>query len=133
MPRERLPDKRKSITYELKINGTTVQVTVGLYPDGRPGEVFIDMHKTGTAARSWLGASAKLMSLMLQYGVPLNEMVEAMVGHRSEPFGDVPVVGHPIVKETCGVLDAIVRIMALDFLADEFNKHLEEEEDELVC
>ena len=129
MERERLPEKRKSVTFELKIDKSVVQFTIGLYEDGRPGEIFIDMHKTGTAARAWLGASAKLMSLMLQYGIPLHELVDAMVGHRSEPFGDVPVEGHPLVKTTCGVLDAIVRIMAMEFLAAEYHRNLEEEDE----
>lgn len=119
MSREKLPDKRKCVTQSLQINGQKVHFTVGLYPDGRPGEVFIDMHKTGTAVRGWCGSTAKLISLMLQYRVPLSEIVEALVGDCTEPFGRVPVSGHPVIEDTSGVLDAVLRSMALDFLAEE--------------
>lgn len=115
--REKLPDKRQCVTQRLKINGQTVHFTVGLYKDGRPGELFIDMHKTGTAVRAWCGSTAKLMSLMLQYGIPLHEIVKAMVGQGTEPFGRVPVEGHPMIEDASGVLDAIVRCLALDHLA----------------
>lgn len=117
--REKLPDRRKCITQRLKINGQTVHFTVGLYPDGRPGELFIDMHKTGTSVRAWCESTAKLVSLMLQYGVPLSELVGALVGQCTEPFGRVPVSGHEVIMDAAGVLDAVVRSMALDFLAIE--------------
>mgnify|MGYP001615217220 CR=1 FL=1 len=118
MLREKLPYKRRCITRKLRVNGNSVHFSVGLYPDGRPGELFIDMHKTGTAVRAWCESTAKLISLMLQYGVPLHELVDIMVGHCTEPFGAVPVTGHPMVTETSGVLDAIIRVLAQDFLAD---------------
>lgn len=103
------------------MNGQTVHFSVGLYPDGRPGEVFIDLHRTGTMVRAWAEASAKLMSLMLQYGAPLSELVGAMAGHGTEPYGTVEVNGHDVVTESSGVLDAIVRVMAQDFLAKELD------------
>jgi hypothetical protein len=124
MTRERLPDRRKSLVQRLQINGQTVHFSVGLYPDGRPGEVFIDMHRTGSAVRAWCESSAKLISLMLQYGVPLSELVESLTGHCTEPFGSVPVQGHPLIQDASGVLDAIVRSMALDFLAKEGNRKI---------
>lgn len=116
--REKLPDRRRCITHSLRINGQTVHFSVGLYPDGRPGEVFIDMHRTGSVVRGWCGATAKLISLMLQYSIPLSELVDALVGDCTEPFGRVYVSGHPIIVDTSGVLDAVLRSMALDFLAD---------------
>lgn len=117
--REKLPDKRKCITQRLKINNKTVHYSIGLYPDGRPGELFIDMHKTGTSVQGWCGSTAKLISLMLQYGIPLSELVEALVGQCTEPFGSVPVEGHPVITDAVGVLDAVMRSMALDYLAKE--------------
>lgn len=117
--REKLPNRRRCVTQSIKINGQTVHFTVGLYPDGRPGEVFIDMHRTGTAVRGWCGSTAKLISLMLQYRVPLSELVEALVGDCTEPFGRVPVTGHSVIVDTSGVLDAVMRSMAQDFLAAE--------------
>lgn len=115
--REKLPNRRRCRTQSLKINGQTVHFTVGMYPDGRPGEVFIDMHKTGASVRGWCGSTAKLLSLMLQYGIPLSELVEALVGDCTEPFGRVSVTGHPVIMDTSGVLDAVMRSLALDFLA----------------
>ena len=117
--RERLPNRRKSVTQKLKINGQSVHFSVGLYPDGRPGEVFIDMHRTGTAVRAWCESTAKLISLMLQYHIPLSEIVEVLAGHCTEPYGSVPVTGHATVREASGVLDAIIRSLALDHLASE--------------
>ena len=117
--REKLPNRRKCITQRLKINGQTVHFTIGLYPDGRPGELFIDRQKIGTSEKAWCGSTAKLISLMLQYGIPLSELVDALVGQCTEPFGSVPVSGHPIITEAVGVLDAIMRSLALDFLAKE--------------
>ena len=123
--RKKLPYRRKCITQRLKINGQTVHFSVGLYPDGSPGELFIDMHKNGTAVRAWCGSTAKLISLMLQYGVPLSELVEALVGECTEREPIVPVEGHPMIQEASGVLDAVMRAMALDYLAME----REEEQD----
>lgn len=120
--RERLPNRRKTMTRSIKINGQTVHFSVGLYPDGRPGEVFIDMHRTGTAVRGWCGSTAKLLSLMLQYRIPLSELVDALVGDCTEPFGRVMVTGHPVIVDTSGVLDAVIRSMAQDFLAAEHDE-----------
>lgn len=117
--RERLPNKRKCVTQKLKVNGTSVHFSVGLYPDGRPGELFIDMHKNGTWLRAWCGSTAKLISLMLQFGVPLSELVEALVGECTESTPLVPVVGYELVTEATGVLDAVLRVMAQDYLAYE--------------
>lgn len=117
--REKLPSRRKNATQRLKIGKQTVHFTVGMYPDGRPGELFIDMHKRGTAVNAWCSSTSKLVSLMLQYGVPLSELVDALAGQCTEPWGKVSVSGHPIVTEASGVLDAVIRIMALDYLANE--------------
>lgn len=97
------------------MGGQTIHYTVGLYPDGRPGEVFIDMSKCGTMLRAWAGATAKLMSLMLQYGIPLHVVVQSMEGWNTEAFTAVPVVGHESISESTGALDFIVRALAADF------------------
>ncbi|MEG7787051.1 hypothetical protein U2388_14990, partial [Listeria monocytogenes] len=75
--------------------------------------------KTGTSVQAWCSSTAKLVSLMLQYNVPMSELVEALVGQCTEPFGSVPVTGHPVIAEAVGVLDAIMRSLALDYLAQE--------------
>lgn len=120
--REKLPDRRRCITQSIRINGRTVHFSVGMYVDGRPGEIFIDMHKSGSAVRAWCGSTAKLLSLMLQYGVPLSELVDALVGDCTEPFGRVPVSGHPLIIDTSGVLDTVMRAIALEFLAKSATK-----------
>lgn len=126
--REKLPDRRRSVTQRVRVNGQTVHFTVGLYPDGRPGEVFIDVAKDGTAARSWAGATAKLMSLMLQYGVPLHELAGALIGSGEGAFGQVSVEGHDRITESTGVLDTVVRSLALDYLAAELAAELLEDD-----
>lgn len=117
------------MTQRVKVGGQTVFFTIGLYMDGRPGEVFIDVAKAGTALRAWAGSTAKLMSLMLQYGVPVHELVGALAGHCSETYGTVDVRGHKQITESCGILDTIVRSMALDFLARELHEAQEDEDD----
>jgi ribonucleoside-diphosphate reductase alpha chain len=93
-------------------------MAVGLYPDGRPGELFVDVAKAGTALRAWAGVAAKLLSLMLQYGVPLSEITEALDGTNSVPFTDIPVTGHPGLERCAGELDYIAKALAMDFPDD---------------
>lgn len=117
--REKLPDRRRCITQRIKVNNQTVHFSIGLYADGRPGELFIDIQRLGTATKAWYGSAARLISLMLQYGVPLSEIIDTLVGNCTEPNGSVSVTGHSIITNAVGVLDAIMRSMALDFLAKE--------------
>lgn len=128
--RESLPAKRKCVTRTVKVGNQTVHFTIGFYDDGRPGELWIDVSKTGTHLRAWSGATAKLISLMLQYGIPLHEIVGALEGHCTEPFGAVPVKFHEFIAESVGVLDTIVRSMAGEFLARDFHDRIRECESE---
>lgn len=115
MFRERLPNRRKCVTRMVRINGQTVYMNVGLYADGRPGEIFIDVAKAGSALRAWAGTTAKLMSLMLQYGVPLCEVVDALSGTNSVPFSAVPVEGHEGISECTGEMDYLAQALVNDF------------------
>jgi ribonucleoside-diphosphate reductase alpha chain len=117
LERQSLPAKRKCWTRTIKVNNQTVHFTVGEYNDGRPGELWIDVSKAGSAVRAWAGASAKLISLMLQYGIPMSEMVDALAGHCTEAFGEVQVDYHEEITSSVGILDAIIRSMALEYLA----------------
>ena len=85
--REKLPDRRKGYTQKAVVGGHKVYLRTGEYEDGRLGEIFIDMHKEGAAFRSLMNNFAIAISLGLQYGVPLEEYVEAFTFTRFEPAG----------------------------------------------
>ena len=94
--RERMPDRRKGYTQKAVVGGHKVYLRTGEYDDGRLGEIFIDMHKEGAALRSLLNNFAIAVSLGLQYGVPLDEYVDAFTFTRFEPSG--PVQGNDFIK-----------------------------------
>lgn len=111
--RERLPDTRQSITRKFEIarpghrNGDLcMDVTVGLYPDGRPGEIFIRSDLTGSFASGALDAAAMILSVAWQYGVPFAPTVEKLKGMRFEPQG---VTGDPKYSIVSSPLDYVAR------------------------
>jgi ribonucleoside-diphosphate reductase alpha chain len=112
--RRRLPDRRGGFTQKAVIGGHKVYVHTGEYQDGALGEIFIDMHKEGAAFRSLMNCFAIAISLGLQYGVPLEEYVEAFVFTRFEPNGIV--TGHPHVKMSTSIIDYIFRELAISYL-----------------
>lgn len=87
--RTRLPPKRRSEICRLKIGGHAVHVTISRYPDGRPAEIFIDMHKQGAPLRTMSHAFAMALSIGMQHGVPASAFVSAFSGLAGEPCGDV--------------------------------------------
>ena len=115
-PRKRnlLPAKRYGYTQKAKIGGHSIFIRTGEYQDGALGEIFLDMHKEGAAFRSLLNSFAIAVSLGLQYGVPLEEYVDAFTFTRFEPNGIVS--GHDNIKMTTSVLDFIFRDLALAYL-----------------
>lgn len=82
--RERLPSRRSSATYTIHLDGRSIHVTLGLYPDGRVGEVFVATSKTGSALRTALDTWAMALSKALQFGVPLRELTRTFVGTRCD-------------------------------------------------
>jgi ribonucleoside-diphosphate reductase alpha chain len=112
--RRPLPNRRKGYTQKAKIGGHSLFLRTGEYPDGSLGELFLDMHREGAAFRSLLNSFAIAVSLGLQYGVPLEEYVDAFVFTRFEPNGVVQ--GHDNIKITTSVLDFIFRDLALNYL-----------------
>lgn len=112
--REKLPDRRKGYTQKAIVGGHKVYLRTGEYEDGRLGEIFIDMHKEGAALRSLLNNFAIAISLGLQYGVPLDEYVDAFTFTRFEPAG--PVQGNDIVKYATSILDYVFRELAVSYL-----------------
>ncbi len=112
--REKLPNRRKGYTQKAIVGGHKVYLRTGEYEDGRIGEIFIDMHKEGAAFRSLMNNFAIAISLGLQYGVPLEEFVDAFTFTRFEPAGLVQ--GNDAIKIATSILDYIFRELAISYL-----------------
>ena len=112
--REKLPNRRKSYTQKASVGGHKVYLHTGEYEDGRLGEIFIDMHKEGSAFRSLMNNFAIAISLGLQCGVPLEEYVDAFTFTRFEPAGLVQ--GNDTIKNATSILDYIFRELAVSYL-----------------
>jgi ribonucleoside-diphosphate reductase alpha chain len=112
--RRRLPDRRKGYIQKAIVGGHKVYLHTGEFDDGELGEVFIDMHKEGAAFRSLMNNFAIAVSLGLQYGVPLDEYVDAYVFTRFDPSG--PVQGNDQIKHATSILDYIFRELAISYL-----------------
>jgi ribonucleoside-diphosphate reductase alpha chain len=126
--RERLPQRRKGYTQKAVVGGHKVYLRTGEYEDGRPGEIFIDMHKEGAAFRSLMNNFAIAISIGLQYGVPLEEFVEAFTFTRFEPAG--LVIGNDSIKNATSVLDYIFRELAVSYLGRNDLAHVPPTHDE---
>lgn len=111
--RKKLPNRRKGYTQKATVGGHKVYLRTGEYEDGQLGELFIDMHKEGAAFRSLMNNFAIAISLGLQYGVPLDEFVEAFTFTRFEPSG--MVTGNDTIKMASSVLDYIFRELAVSY------------------
>jgi ribonucleoside-diphosphate reductase alpha chain len=111
--RERLPDTRRSITHKFSVSGHEGYITVGLYPDGRPGELFITMAKEGSTIGGLMDCFGTAVSMSLQYGVPLEVYVNKFSHTRFEPMGYTKNRDIPIAKS---VVDYIFRWLGLTFL-----------------
>jgi ribonucleoside-diphosphate reductase alpha chain len=112
--RERLPDRRKGYTQKAVVGGHKVYLRTGEYEDGRLGEIFIDMHKEGAAFRAMMNNFAIAVSVGFQYGVPLEEFVDAFTFTRFEPAG--PVRGNAAIKNATSILDYLFRELAVSYL-----------------
>ena len=112
--KEKLPAKRVGWTQEAVVGGHKVFIRTGEYHDGRLGEVFIDMYKDGAAYKSLINCFAILVSKSLQYGMPLEELVDTFTFTRFEPSG--PVQGHPNLKMATSILDYIFRLLGYEYL-----------------
>ncbi|HYD45149.1 MAG TPA: ribonucleotide reductase, partial [Phenylobacterium sp.] len=112
--RRKLPDRRKGYIQKAAVGGHKVYLHTGEYDDGELGEVFIDMHKEGAAFRSLMNNFAIAISIGLQYGVPLDEFVDAFVFTRFEPAG--PVTGNDQVRSATSILDYIFRELGISYL-----------------
>ena len=122
--RERLPQRRKGYTQKAIVGGHKVYLRTGEYEDGRVGEIFVDMHKEGAAFRSLMNNFAIAISIGLQYGVPIEEFVEAYTFTRFEPSGMVE--GNDAIKMSTSVLDYIFRELAISYLGRNDLAHVEQ-------
>jgi ribonucleoside-diphosphate reductase alpha chain len=112
--RNRLPGRRTGFTQKASVGGHKVYIRTGEYETGTVGEIFLDMHREGAAFRSLMNCFAIAVSLGLQYGVPLEEYVDAFVFTRFEPSGIVG--GHDRIKMATSVIDYIFRELAITYL-----------------
>ncbi len=112
--RHRLPGRRAGFTQKASVGGHKVYIRTGEYEEGSVGEIFLDMHREGAAFRSLMNCFAIAVSLGLQYGVPLEEYVDAFVFTRFEPSGMVG--GHDRIKMATSVIDYIFRELAITYL-----------------
>ncbi|MFN3824659.1 MAG: vitamin B12-dependent ribonucleotide reductase [Pseudorhodobacter sp.] len=112
--REKLPERRKGYTQKAIVGGHKVYLRTGEYRDGSLGEIFIDMHKEGAGFRAMMNNFAIAVSVGLQYGVPLEEFVEAFTFTKFEPAGMVQ--GNDSIKNATSILDYIFRELAVSYL-----------------
>ncbi|MFA5108291.1 MAG: vitamin B12-dependent ribonucleotide reductase [Candidatus Micrarchaeia archaeon] len=114
LQRRKLPSRRHGFVQEARVGGHKVYLKTGEYPDGKLGEIFIDMYKEGASYKSLLNCFAVAVSKGLQYGVPLEEFVDTFTFTRFEPSG--PVSGHEAVKNSTSIVDYIFRVLGYEYL-----------------
>src|SRR5713226_182865 len=117
--REKLQAERRSITHKFEVGGHKGYITVGMYEDGRPGEVFIKMSKEGSTLSGFMDGLALSLSIGLQYGVPLKAMVDKLTNTRFEPSG---FTQNPEIRYASSVLDYIARWLGGKFISADYLK-----------
>ena len=124
--RRRLPHRRRGYTQKAIVGGHKVYLRTGEFQDGSLGEIFVDMHKEGASFRSLMNNFAISISIGLQYGVPLDEYVDAFTFTRFEPAG--MVVNNDAIKMSTSILDYIFRELAISYLGRSDLAHAEAED-----
>ncbi|MGB2591809.1 MAG: vitamin B12-dependent ribonucleotide reductase [Candidatus Acidiferrum sp.] len=117
--REKMPVERASITHKFSVGVNEGYITVGMYPDGRPGEIFIKMSKEGSTLSGVMDGLALTVSLGLQYGVPLKVFVDKLVNTRFEPSG---ITANPNIRFVSSVLDYLARWLGGRFISTSYLK-----------
>ena len=118
--RRKLPSERASITHKFSIGGHEGYITVGMYEDKQPGEIFIKMAKEGSTLSGFMDGFALSVSIGLQYGVPLKALVDKFINTRFEPAG---FTGHPAIPYAKSVLDYIARWLGGRFISSDYLTH----------
>jgi ribonucleoside-diphosphate reductase alpha chain len=121
--RQRLPDERASTTHKFSVGGSEGYITVGMYEDGRPGEVFIKMSKEGSTLSGVMDGLALTLSIGLQYGVPLKVLVDKLINTRFEPSG---FTENPQIRFASSVLDYVGRWLGGKFISRSYLKLITE-------
>jgi ribonucleoside-diphosphate reductase alpha chain len=117
--REKMPTERASVTHKFAVGGHEGYITVGMYEDGRPGEIFIKMSKEGSTLSGVMDGLALTISLGLQYGVPLKVFVDKLVNTRFEPSG---ITANANIRFVSSVLDYIARWLGGRFISSDYLK-----------
>jgi len=117
--REKMPVERASITHKFNVGGHEGYITVGMYKDGRPGEVFIKMSKEGSTLSGIMDGLALTLSIGLQYGVPLKVFVDKLLNTRFEPSG---ITANPNIRFVSSVLDYLARWLGGRFISTDYLK-----------
>jgi ribonucleoside-diphosphate reductase alpha chain len=110
-----LPSTRRSITHKFQIGGHEGYLTIGLFEDGAPGEIFIKMSKEGSTLSGLIQGFCRAFSLALQYGLPLQDAVDRFRGMRFEPMGQT---NNPEIPEALSILDYVARYLELQYLVN---------------
>jgi ribonucleoside-diphosphate reductase alpha chain len=110
--RETLPSTRKSVTHKFAIGGHEGYLTIGLFADGRPGELFIKMSKEGSTLSGLIQGFCRAFSLTLQHGLPAADAAERFRGMRFEPMGPT---SNPEIPEALSILDYVARYLLLHY------------------
>ena len=110
-----LPTTRRSITHKFAINGHEGYLTVGLFEDGAPGEIFIKMSKEGSTLSGLIQGFCRAFSIALQYGLPLQDAVDRFRGMRFDPMGPT---SNAKVPEASSILDYVARYLELTFIIE---------------
>ena len=114
--RHALPSQRESITHKFSIMGHEGYLTIGLFDDGRPGEIFIKMSKAGSTLGGLVQGFCRAFSLALQFGLPLHEAVNRFKGMRFEPMGHT---SNPDIPEALSIIDYVARYLEHHFLLND--------------
>jgi ribonucleoside-diphosphate reductase alpha chain len=117
--REKMPAERASVTHKFSVGGHEGYITVGMYDDGRPGEIFIKMSKEGSTLSGIMDGLALTVSIGLQYGVPLKVYVDKLLNTRFEPSG---ITANPKIRFVSSVLDYIARWLGGRFISADYLK-----------
>jgi ribonucleoside-diphosphate reductase alpha chain len=114
--RRRLPDERQAITHKFQIGGHEGYITIGLFENGQPGEIFVTMAKQGSVINGLMDSFATSISIALQYGVPISVLVKKFSHSRFEPSG---FTGNPQIRIAKSITDYIARYLGIKFLTPE--------------
>jgi len=114
--RRSLPNTRESVTHKFAIMGHEGYLTIGLFEDGKPGEVFIKMAKEGSTLSGLIQGYSRALSLALQYGLPTEEAVRRFKGMRFEPMGST---NNPEIPEAMSIIDYVARYLEVHFVRGE--------------